>query len=191
MDEVRDQQNSDVGRAATTLCLVPETVPGEVVATLEQHFATAPVEVVVTQGRRRERRSGRDRRDEETASRVRDRRFAADLEGRRFAERRGGFEPVDPPILPSPASAYAKQLRFVRPRPRSIDDGELTRLRRLLDSWRERARDREEESRELVETLVETMDELRSSRTLSPRRLLALRHGEEVIAQYRDRHVAP
>jgi hypothetical protein len=174
--------------AGGVLCLVPREVPADVIACLDQHFAATGVSVQVTQGRRRDRRAGSERRhDSDPAPKTSDRRFASDLEGRRFWERRGDFEPIEAPILPSVAMPYADKLRFVRRKPRGIDDTELSRLRSMVAGWRERAREHEREATGLVKTLVGLVEDMRQLRTMTPRWFLAVRRGERAIDSYRDR----
>ena len=182
----------ELSRDATgVLCLVPREIPADVVAALDQHFASTGVSVKVTQGRRRERRGGGDRRDETAPSAAAiDRRFVPELEGRRFWERRGDYEQIEAPILPEAALAYAEQLRFVRLRPRTIDDSELNTLRSMLDTWRNRARAQERETGTLLRVLVGLVEDLRRLRTMSPRWFLALHRGERAIDAYRDRHLS-
>jgi hypothetical protein len=179
---------TDVGTGV--LCLVPKEVPADVIACLDQHFAGTGVAVKVTQGRRRDRRGGDDRRHGlEPTSQMGDRRFAPDLEGRRFWERRGDFEQIEAPILPAVAMPYADKLRFVRRRPRGIDDTELTRLRAMVTGWRERAREHESESTGLLKSMVGLVEDLRSLRTMTPRWFLAVRRGEQAIESYRERRL--
>jgi hypothetical protein len=172
------------------LCLVPDEVPGEVIRCLEQHFARTGVITRVTHGRRSDRRSGGERRDEVVpAPPSQERRLAPELEARRFGERRGRYELVDAPILPTPAVPYADKLRFVRRRPRAADERELVRLRGLAHGWRERARVHEREATGLLRSLIGAVEDLRQLRTLTPRWFLAVRRGDQAIAEYRDRHV--
>lgn len=171
------------------VCLVSQEVPETVVETLDRRFGPSGVAVRVTKGRRRERRAGRDRRDAAAANTQMERRLVPDLEARRFTERRGEFEPVGAPILPTIALPYAEQLRFVRRRPRPIDDAELTRLRQTTDAWRERARRSDDEARGIMQSLVGAIEDLRRLRTMSPRWFLAVRRGDQAIAEYRDQHV--
>ncbi len=187
VDEL-SQPATDAGTGV--LCLVPEEVPPDVIACLDQHFAGTGVAVKVTQGRRRDRRGDADRRHGvEPTSQMGERRFAPDLEGRRFWERRGDFEQTEAPILPAIAMPFADKLRFVRRRPRGIDDTELTRLRTMVTGWRDRAREHERESTGLLKSLVGMVEDLRSLRTMTPRWFLAVRRGEQAIDEYRDRHL--
>jgi hypothetical protein len=119
-----------------------------------------------------------------------ERRFSPDVEARRFAERRAELEPVPTPILPPAALPFAEQLRFVRRRPRHIDDAELTRLRRLTEAWRERARAHDSEARGLASSLVGLVEDLRQLRTLTPRWFLAVRRGDQAVEEYRRRRLS-
>jgi hypothetical protein len=173
------------------VCLVPDDVPEDIIDALERHFHGTGMMTRVTKGRRRERRSGDDRRNGSGAQKeMLERRIAPDLEMRRFAERRADFERVEPPILPAAAAPYADKLRFVRRRPRPIGDNELGRLRGLAEAWRERARESDGEARGLLRNLVGIVEDLRELRIMSPRWFLAVRRGDKAIAEYRDQHVA-
>lgn len=178
-------------RLSDVVCLVPEEVPATVVHALEAHFEGTGVTTRVTKGRRRERRSGDDRRYGSDPTReMLERRIAPDLEMRRFAERRADFERVEAPILPAAAAAYADKLRFVRRRPRPIGDQELGRLRQFAEAWRERARESDSEANGLLRSLVGLVEDLRQLRTMTPRWFLAVRRGDKAVAEYRDRHIA-
>jgi hypothetical protein len=176
---------------AGVICLVPEDLPPHIAQSLEQHFAITGVSVRVTKGRRSDRRAGDDRRNRgpDTPEKL-ERRLSAEVEARRFSERRAELEPVDAPILPTAALPYADQLRFVRRRPRHIDDSELSRLRRLTEAWRDRAGAHDKEARGLASSLVGLVEDLRQLRTLTPRWFLAVRRGDQAIAEYRERHTA-
>lgn len=177
-------------QAPATLCLVPKDVPPDVVAALDQHFAAEDVSVRVVRGRRYERREGYDRRDESIVSpQTMERRFAPDLEGRRFWERRGDYARVEPPLLPPAAQAYRDKLRFVCRRPRTLDEGEFNRLRGLVEDWRIRASEHEREATGLLQSLVGAVEDLRALRTLSPRWFLAVRRGERAVEAHRRRHL--
>jgi hypothetical protein len=186
-EPVRSEELSDT---SGTICLVPEDVPVEVMRCLEHHFAVSGVVIRITRGRRGDRRAGRDRRADAIAAKLAmERRFEPELEARRFTERRGGFERVEAPDLPAPALPYAERLRFVRRRPRPVDDGELTRLRQMAVAWRERAREHDREAHGLLSSLVGVVDDLRQLRALTPRWFLAVRRGEQAIERFRQRHV--
>lgn len=183
-------QADGAAQAERTLCLVPKDVPADVVAALDQHFAEGDVSVRVVRGRRQERRGGHDRRDDSVVSpQTMERRFAPDLEGRRFWERRGDYSQVEAPLLPPGAQAYRDQLRFVRRRPRTIDEQELGRLRAAVEDWRTRARDHEREATGLLQSLVGVVEDLRALRALSPRWFVAVRRGERAIELHRGRHL--
>jgi hypothetical protein len=176
---------------AGVICLVPEELSSHIAQSLERHFATTGVSVQVTKGRRRDRRAGDDRRNPgPDAPEKLERRLSVDVEARRFSERRAELEPVDAPILPTAALPYADQLRFVRRRPRHIDDSELSRLRRLTEAWRDRAHAHNQEARGLASSLVGLVEDLRQLRALTPRWFLAVRRGDQAIAEYRERHTA-
>jgi hypothetical protein len=177
--------------ATGVLCLVPREIPADVVAALDQHFASTGVSVKVTQGRRRERRGGGDRRyDTAPSAAAIERRFAPELEGRRFWERRSEYKRIEAPILPEAALPYAEQLRFVRLLPRTVGEGELNTMRSMLETWRDRARAQERETGTLFRVLVGLVEDLRRLRTMSPRWFLALHRGERTIDAYRDRHLS-
>ena len=188
---MREPAQADGGtEQPRTLCLVPKDVPADVVAALDQHFAVGDVSVRVVRGRRHERRGGHDRRDDSVVSpQTMERRFAPDLEGRRFWERRGDYSQIEAPLLPPGAQAYRDQLRFVRRRPRRIDDQELGRLRAAVEEWRTRARDHEREATGILQSLIGVVEDLRALRTLSPRWFLAVRRGEQAIESHRGRHI--
>lgn len=188
--ETSAEPTEEVGKFSGVVCLVPQDVPAAIVQALDRHFEPAGVRVRVTKGRRRDRRAGRDRRHTATDNaQMMERRFAPDLEARRFTERRGDFEQVEAPILPAAALPYAEKLRFVRRRPRPLDDSDLSRLRQLTEAWRDRAHDNDREARGLLRSLVGAVEDLRRLRTLSPRWLLAVRRGDQAIEEYRRRHV--
>jgi hypothetical protein len=187
---VQAPEREERAEAAPRLCLVPKDVPPDVVAALDQHFAADNVSVRVVRGRRHERRAGADRRDESVVSpQTMERRFAPDLEGRRFWERRGDYVQVEAPLLPAAAQDYRDKLRFVCRRPRAVDEQDLGRLRGLVEDWRTRARDHEREATGLLQSLVGVVEDLRALRTLTPRWFLAVRRGERAIDLHRRRHL--
>jgi RNA polymerase sigma-70 factor (ECF subfamily) len=93
-------------------CVVPWELAGELHEPLRVHFRSdANIEVVVER-RRRERRSGTQRRGDEAEGRA-DRRRIRNREGRRVGDRRAPVATIESPTLPELAHPYADQLIFV------------------------------------------------------------------------------
>jgi phosphoglycolate phosphatase-like HAD superfamily hydrolase len=171
-------------------CLAPGDLPPDVERRLSEHLSATAAAILLVDRRAQDRRDSRDRRgtalDSPTAL---ERRLAPDLEARRVAERRGDFESVEAPELPPELAPHAERLRFVRRRERTADEAELFRLRSMVDGWRERARENEQEATGLLRTLVGTVEDLRGLRALNPRWFLAVRRGDQAVAEYREKRV--
>ena len=93
-------------------CVVPWELADELHEELRAHFQSDPNIDVVVERRRRERRSGAQRRETEIAA-VRDHRTIRNAEGRRVGDRRAPVAPIDPPTLPERVRPHADQLTFV------------------------------------------------------------------------------
>jgi RNA polymerase sigma-70 factor (ECF subfamily) len=99
-------------KAPRIYCVVPWELAEELHEELRTHFRSdASIEVVVER-RRRERRSGEQRRRDE-ADALKDRRAIRNAEGRRVGERRAAVASVESPMLPAPARKHVEALTFV------------------------------------------------------------------------------
>jgi hypothetical protein len=189
MEQTRGQPGQPSAEPqATIYCMVPLEL-SRLREPLAGHFSDSRVEVVLER-RRRERRSGRDRRagDGRAAAGV-ERRLEAALEGRRFGERRAVLLPVEePPALPPDLYGYLDQLTFVRRLESSRLHMDEARLKEMAAAWRDRCRDAEQEAAGLLRTLVGVADDLGRVRSWSPRRFLAVHRAQRAIERHRQDH---
>ncbi len=178
-DSIRDgrQERPD---SHPIYCLVPPELP-ELAAPLADHFADDAGVTVLVERRRRERRSGDDRRAPGMSPPDGlERRIGQELEGRRFADRRSPIVPVEAPPLPPEARPHVKRLRFVMPAESEAERQETARLRALAAAWRERCADAVREAREnLVEEQTQGVQAL--SAALAARDSYTWEHAAGVV----------
>jgi RNA polymerase sigma-70 factor (ECF subfamily) len=93
-------------------CVVPWELADELHEELRAHFNSDPNIDVVVERRRRERRSGTQRRETELDA-VRDHRKIRNAEGRRVGDRRAPVAAIDPPTLPKRVRPHVDRLTFV------------------------------------------------------------------------------
>jgi RNA polymerase sigma-70 factor, ECF subfamily len=111
-------------------CVVPWELADELHEELREHFRGDPNIDVVVERRRRERRTGDQRRHAE-ASAPRDRRAIRNADGRRVADRRAPVAGIDPPTLPKRVRPHADLLAFVErlePSDQHHEDQDTARL---------------------------------------------------------------
>ena len=99
-------------KAPRIYCVVPWELADALHEKLRTHFRDEPNVEVVVERRRRERRTGEQRRGDE-AEALNDRRAIRNAEGRRVGERRAAVASVESPMLPATARKYVEDLTFV------------------------------------------------------------------------------
>jgi RNA polymerase sigma-70 factor (ECF subfamily) len=111
-------------------CVVPWELAEELHEELREHFRSDPNIDVVVERRRRERRSGAQRRQAEVDP-AREHRAIRNADGRRVADRRAPVAAIDPPTLPKRVRVHAELLTFVErlePSDQHHEDQDTARL---------------------------------------------------------------
>jgi RNA polymerase sigma-70 factor (ECF subfamily) len=131
---VKDPTGEGSRQRRIIYCLLPPDLASDLHDPLRRHFRDDPDVEVVVEGRRRERRSGADRRRAHAASPgERERRRIKSVTGRRVAERRAALAPSrrPPPVLPPNALGVANRIVFLErlePPTREAEDRDAARL---------------------------------------------------------------
>jgi len=119
-------------KRAVIYCIIPGDLAEELHQPLREFYRGNPEVEIIVERRERERRSGDDRRQPDTAAaRSRERRKVRARSGRRIDERRSAIVPAEPPDLPEPAVQHRGELRFVeRMEPSTLrqEDADTARL---------------------------------------------------------------
>jgi RNA polymerase sigma-70 factor (ECF subfamily) len=111
-------------------CVVPWELAGELHEDLREHFRGDPNVDVVVERRRRERRSGEQRRDVDSDA-LNERRAIRNADGRRVGDRRAAVAAVEAPVLPKKLHPWADEITFIErlePSDQHFEDLDTARL---------------------------------------------------------------